>query len=102
MRSMHLAEAEVAEGAEDKREEERRWVAAPITFEAIRRVFGPRFRRAIRMSESSIALLLGTLRPILPVGGLSAETRVLMNLRFFAGAKYLNLCLIHEVSITTL
>jgi len=39
--------------------------------------------------------LVNTLRPLLPTGGCSAESRVSMGLRYFAGGSYLDLSVIH-------
>jgi len=101
MMKVHLAVADAASGESGNRHTARGPVETALPFAAVRRVYGSRCCRAMRKSESSFALLVHTLRPILPFGGVSAETRVSMSLRYFAGASYLDVRSIHGVSKTT-
>jgi len=64
----------------------------PRSFEYVRASYGSRFHRAVRMSEPCFFKLVDTLRPHLPSSphAISPALRVLVALRYYAGASYLH------------
>ena len=80
MMNVHLAVADAASRESGERHTARGQVETPLPLEAVRRVYGSRCCRAMRLSESSFDLLVDTLRPILPFGCVPAETKVCLTL----------------------
>jgi len=101
--NMHLAAALVGSErveAQCPSPEER---AGPRSFEYVRASYGPRFHRAVRMSEPCFAKLVDVLRPHLPSSprSLSPALLVLVALRYYAGASYLDVCALAGLSTST-
>lgn len=70
-------------------------------FQDLRSSYGPRFERAIRISEPCFQKLVGIVSGAMPTNGPSVACRVFMGLRYYAGGSYLDVCSLSGVSHTT-
>ena len=77
--------------------------AEPRGFEYVRASYGSRVHRAVRMSEPCFAKLVDVLHPHLPSSphSLSPALRVLVALRYYAGASFLDVCALAGLSTST-
>ena len=77
--------------------------AEPRSFEYVRASYGSRVHRAVRMSEPCFAKLVDVLHPHLPSSphSLSPALPVLVALRYYAGASFLDVCALAGLSTST-
>lgn len=97
----HLAAVEIAcgrAGAPDARQEAS---PEPLSFDGVRCKYGPRFRRATRMSVPCFSRLMNIVRPHMPPREMSLSGRVFVALRYYAEGSYSDVSAVIGVSPTT-